>query len=282
MLHLKSPAPASRSLTILKEHKVFLPKPTHHRQVCAWFRVSATTELFAKKDPTAVDRWVASDYRQHSALGSDGPVALRELVEHLPDGFRYEPARVIADGDLVALHGTYYGFTAEPLVAFDIFRVADGKLAEHWDALQPLVATTASGRSQTDGPTEVAHADATDANRALVAEFAEKVLQGADYSMLTNYISTDTYHQHNPEAADGLDGFGTAAAKWADAGKLLTYTKIHKLIAEGDFVLVQSEGEFGVPVAYYDLFRLEAGKIVEHWDVIAPVPAELPHTNGLF
>jgi predicted SnoaL-like aldol condensation-catalyzing enzyme len=47
-------------------------------------------------------------------------------------------------------------------------------------------------------------------------------------------------------------------------------------------VLLQSEGEFGGPVAYWDLFRVADGKIVEHWDVIAPVPAELPHGNGLF
>ncbi|QFQ99837.1 hypothetical protein F9278_30895 [Streptomyces phaeolivaceus] len=50
----------------------------------------------------------------------------------------------------------------------------------------------------------------------------------------------------------------------------------------GDLVLLQSEGEFGVPVAYWDLFRVADGKIVEHWDVIAEVPDELPHANGLF
>ncbi|WP_298796063.1 nuclear transport factor 2 family protein [Pseudonocardia sp. 73-21] len=100
--------------------------------------------------------------------------------------------------------------------------------------------------------------------------------------MLTDYISAETYLQHNPEAADGLAGFGAAAAAWAEQGKNLVYTTIHKVIAEGDFVLLQSEGEFGVPVAYYDLFRVADGRIVEHWDVISPVPAELPHTNGLF
>jgi predicted SnoaL-like aldol condensation-catalyzing enzyme len=45
---------------------------------------------------------------------------------------------------------------------------------------------------------------------------------------------------------------------------------------------LQSEAEFGVPVSYYDLFRLQDGTIVEHWDVIAPVPDTLPHGNGLF
>ncbi|MFD9037589.1 hypothetical protein ACFU6M_09755 [Streptomyces bottropensis] len=57
---------------------------------------------------------------------------------------------------------------------------------------------------------------------------------------------------------------------------------MHRIVAEGEFVLTQSEGEFGVPVAYYDLFRVADGKIVEHWDVIAPIADELPHANGLF
>ncbi|MFI1105866.1 nuclear transport factor 2 family protein [Streptomyces melanogenes] len=245
--------------------------------------VKAAGELFGDKDPDAVDRWVAADYRQHSSLAADGPEALRQLVAGLPDGFRYEGARVIADKDLVALHGTYYGFGPEPLVAFDLFRVdADGKLAEHWDALTPLVTETASGRSQTEGPTEISDPGQTEANRALVLEFAEKVLKGADYSVLTDYISTETYLQHNPEAADGLDGFGAAAAKWGEQGKNLVYKTVHKAVAEGDFVLLQSEGEFGIPVAYWDLFRFADGKIVEHWDVVAPVPDKLPHPNGLF
>lgn len=245
--------------------------------------LTAAGELFGKRDPSAVDRWVAAGYRQHSALAADGPEALRGLVAGLPEGFRYEGARVIADGDLVALHGTYHGFGPDPLVGFDIFRVdGDGRLAEHWDALTPLIADTVSGRSQTDGPTEPADLDRTEANRALVLEFAEKVLKGADYSVLTDYISTETYHQHNPEAADGLDGFGAAAARWAEQGRNLVYRTVHRVVAEGDLVLLQSEGEFGVPVAYYDLFRVQDGRIVEHWDVITPVPAELPHPNGLF
>ncbi|MDX8030227.1 nuclear transport factor 2 family protein [Lentzea sp. BCCO 10_0856] len=243
--------------------------------------LKAAGELFGDKDPSAVDRWVAPDYRQHSALIGDGPEALRGLVANLPEGFRYELARVIGDGDLVALHGIYHGFAPEPLVAFDLFRVVDGKLAEHWDALTPVVAETASGRSQTDGPAQPANAD-TEQSRAFVREFAQRVLQDADYSVLTDYISTETYLQHNPEAADGLTGFGAAAAKWAGQGKNLVYKTIHQVVAEGDLVLLQSEGEFGEPVAYWDLFRVENGKIVEHWDVLTPIPAELPHTNGLF
>ncbi|WP_264300160.1 nuclear transport factor 2 family protein [Streptomyces phaeolivaceus] len=201
----------------------------------------------------------------------------------MPDAFRHEVHRVIADGDLVAVHGTHHGVGPVPLVAFDVFRVdTDGKVAEHRDALAPRVAVTVSGRSQTDGPTEPGDTDRTEANRALVTEFAQQVLVGADRSAPTDCFSTETCHQHSPEVGDGVDGFGAAAERWAEQGRSRLYEKVHKVIAEGDFVLVLSEGEFGVPVAYYDLFRLADGRIVEHWDVVMPVPAELPHDNGLF
>ncbi|MFI6865555.1 nuclear transport factor 2 family protein [Nocardia sp. NPDC050406] len=244
--------------------------------------VAAVRDLFGTAGAEAVDRWVAPDYRQHSALAADGQDGLRKLLENLPTGFSYDPVRVLADGDLVALHGIYHGIGTQPQVAFDIFRVADGLLAEHWDGLTPQVNRTVSGRSQTDGPTTVTEPGKTEDNRALVSDFARQVLIGADYGVLTDFISTTEYDQHNPEAADGLDGFGAAAATWAGQGKNLDYTTVHKTIADGDFVLLQSEGTFGVPVVYYDLFRVADGKIIEHWDVIAPIPDKLPHDNGVF
>ncbi|GAA3804028.1 nuclear transport factor 2 family protein [Streptomyces phyllanthi] len=245
--------------------------------------LKAAAELLGDKDPSAVDRWIAVDYKQHSPTAGDGREPLRQLVAGLPEGFRHEVVRVIADGDTAAVHGIYHGVGPVPLVAFDVFRLnADGQAAEHWDALAPQLENTVSGRSQTDGPTEPTDLDRTEANRALVTEFAEKVLVGGDHSALTDYISTETCHQHNPEAADGLDGFAAAAAKWAEQGKPLSHKKVHQVIAEGDLVLVMSEGEFGGPVACYNLFRVSDGKIVEHWDVMMPVPAELPHDNGLF
>ncbi|MPY56212.1 nuclear transport factor 2 family protein [Streptomyces spongiae] len=245
--------------------------------------LKAVTELLRDKDPSAVDRWVAVNYKQHSPTAADGREPLRQLVAGLPADFRHEVHRVIADGNLAVVHGTYHGVGPVPLVAFDVFRFdTDGQATEHWDALTPQIKDTVSGRSQTDGPTEPTDTDRTEASRALVMEFADKVLIGADHSLLADYISTETYHQHNPEAADGLDGFAAAVTKWAEQGKSLHYKCVHKVIAEGDFVLTQSEGEFGVPVVYYDLFRVADGKIVEHWDAVMPAPAELPHENGLF
>ncbi|WP_033338756.1 nuclear transport factor 2 family protein [Catenuloplanes japonicus] len=245
--------------------------------------LSAAGQLFGDRDPSAVDRWAAPTYIQHSALAADGPAGLRALVESLPAGFRYDLHRVIADGDLVALHGTYHGFGPAPLVAFDVFRVADGRLAEHWDALSPVVETTVSGRSQTDGPTEVTDLDRTEANRELVAGFVETVLKGGKVDTLTDYLSTESYAQHNVGIGDNLDGLGAALTALAEQGVTMVYDTVHKVIAEGNFVLTVSEGSFGpTPTAFYDLFRVENGTIVEHWDLTPEIRTDLPHGNGLF
>jgi predicted SnoaL-like aldol condensation-catalyzing enzyme len=244
--------------------------------------IAATNKLFIDRDASAIDEYFGPRYVQHSALAGDGVEGLRTLVATIPESFRYEPRRAFAEGDLVVTHGIYHGLSDVPLVGFDMWRVANGKIVEHWDALTPVVAETASGRSQTDGPTEASAHEDTAKNRSILTDFAQKVLVDADYSVVAQFISTGDYAQHNPEVADGLAAFGATAHAWAEVGKLLAYKKIHHVIAEGDFVFLRSEGEFGVPVVYNDLFRLENGIIVEHWDIIAPVPSEVPHNNGLF
>ena len=195
--------------------------------------VAATTELFGKKDPAAVDRWVSRDYIEHSATVTAGSEGLRALVTSLGPEFDYEPVRVLADGGfggparrLPGLRRYAAGRVRHPEGSGrETCRALErGHTDGHWD--------TVSGRIQIDGPTEVFQPEETEANRAIVAVFAEQVLRGADYSALTDYISTETYRQHNPEAADGLDGFGAAVTRWAHEDKNLVYQTIHKVIAK--------------------------------------------------
>jgi predicted SnoaL-like aldol condensation-catalyzing enzyme len=242
----------------------------------------AADAFFNQHDASAVDRYVSPNYVQHSTLVGDGRDALRDLVMGLGGGVSYEAVRLIADGDLVAAHGIYTGFGEVPLVAFDIFRVQDGLLAEHWDGLTAQTPPNPSGHTQTDGPTEITNSDETNANRTVAEGFVDIILIGGEADRITEFVSAEAYTQHNSQIADGLNGLGTALASLADQGLELVYNARHRTVAEGEFVLIQSDGDFSGPVVYYDLFRVEEGLIVEHWDVIQPIPADTPHDNGQF
>jgi hypothetical protein len=80
--------------------------------------------------------------------------AIPGLIGQLAAEFRYEAGMIVAEGDLVMIHGRYTGWGPKPLVAVDIFRVIDGKLVEHWDVLQEEVAAsaTASGNPMFSRP----------------------------------------------------------------------------------------------------------------------------------
>lgn len=109
------------------------------------------------------------------------------------------------------------------------------------------------------------------------------MLQGAAPERVTDYISTTSYTQHNPLVAHGLDGLDAALKAFAEAGQAMSYARTPIIVAEGNFVFTASEGKLGTaPTAFFDLFRIEGGKIVEHWDTISTIPNEMPHGNGKF
>ena len=229
------------------------------------------------------------DYIQHNPFI---PTGLEPFIGLLPvlqeAGTTAENIRMFEYGNYVFMHNIWRNaspFGADTMVSFDIIRVDEnGRIAEHWDALQPLVTETASGRTQTDGPTEVTDLDQTEANKALAVALVQDVLMGRDPSRITDYISAESYAQHNPMIADGLDGIVAAVEQLTAQGNMFQYTEIHAVLGEGNFVLTVSVGQWnGGTHAFYDLFRMEGGMIVEHWDVIQPVPIEgLANDNGMF
>src|ERR1700752_6907 len=111
--------------------------------------LAAITGVFVDRDPTVLDRLFRHDYRQHNPLIPDGTAAIKAVMANLAKDFKYEPGLVVAEGDLVMVHGRYTGWGPKPMVAVDIFRVADGKVVEHWDVMQEEIpaANTASGNA---------------------------------------------------------------------------------------------------------------------------------------
>ena len=236
-------------------------------------------------DPKPVGYINPEKYIQHNLMVGDGLAGFGEVMKQLPEGSaKARVVRAFQDGNYVFTH-TEYDFFG-PKIGFDIFRFEDGMIVEHWDNLQEIATRkNPSGSTQIDGPTEAADLDKTGANKALVAGFVRDVLQGANPGKITEYCSTEQYLQHNPNVGDGLDALGKALEAMAKAGTPMVYTENHMILGEGNFVLAVSEGRFmGNHVAYYDLFRIDAGKIVEHWDVIEEIPPKdkWMNKNGKF
>jgi predicted SnoaL-like aldol condensation-catalyzing enzyme len=110
--------------------------------------------VFIDRDPTVLDRLFGDDYRQHNPLIPNGTAAIKSLLGNLSHDFEYQPGLVVADGDYVMVHGRYVGWGSKPMVAVDIFRVANGKITEHWDVMQEEVPAEQSvnGNSMFTGP----------------------------------------------------------------------------------------------------------------------------------
>ena len=244
---------------------------------------------FASGDTETARELLADGYIQHNLAYGTGPDAFISSVEYLASAevkTTVNNIRSFEDGDKVFLQTIYNFAGAGEQVAFDIFRFdEDGKIAEHWDNLAALAEPNPSGHTQTDGATNVTDLDKTAENKQLVQSFVEDVLMGKNPDALTSYFNGNAYIQHNTGIADGLDGLGAALAAYAEQGIDMIYNEIHLLLGQGNFVLAASEGTLGgVPVTYYDLFRVENGKIAEHWDVIENLADESTwqNKNGKF
>lgn len=248
-------------------------------------QVAALLKSIETGDPAPVASVNPNKYIQHNLAVGDGLAGFGAVLQALLKGSaKVNTVRVFQDGDHVFTH-TEYDFFG-PKIGFDVFRFENGRIVEHWDNLQvtPL-APNPSGHTMTDGPTAANDLEHTDANKRLVRAFVDDILVNGRIEKLAGYYDGDAYVQHNPQIGDGLTGLGAALQAMAKAGITMKYDRIHKVLGEGNFVLVVSEGQLaGKRSAFYDLFRVQNGKIAEHWDTIEAIPpkAEWKNANGKF
>ena len=249
----------------------------------------ALIDTFATGDTDTAKELLAEDYIQHNLSYGTGRDAFISSVEYLASADEkttVENIRAFEDGDKVFLQTVYNFAGAGEQVAFDIFRFDnEGKIAEHWDNLAAKAEPNPSGHTQIDGTMEVTDLDKTEENRKLVEDFLYDVMQGNNLDKTPDYFDGDTYIQHNTGIADGVSGLNEALAALAEQNIQMIYTTTHQVLAQGNFVLAVSEGTFGdKPTAYYDLWRVENGKIAEHWDVMETIAdkSTWQNQNGKF
>jgi predicted SnoaL-like aldol condensation-catalyzing enzyme len=122
-----------------------------------------------------------------------------------------------------------------------------------------------------------------EANKAAVIAFYDKGLNQKDFEAASKYFGPK-YVQHNPTAQDGIEGFKAFVEflkdKFPDA-----HSEITQSFADGDYVIlhvhsIREKGTRGNAIV--DIFRLDSGKIVEHWDAVQPIPEKSANTNTMF
>ena len=137
---------------------------------------------------------------------------------------KIDMVRIIEVDDFVVVHSKKE-FGVNAMASFDLFKLRNGKILEHWDAYQKWEDQTANGNTQVDGPTIPSDLNRTEANKALVREFLENPKGGPEL-----YISSAKYIQHSPFTENGLDGMLRAFEKFEKEGIGFELIKIHHLL----------------------------------------------------
>jgi predicted SnoaL-like aldol condensation-catalyzing enzyme len=247
-------------------------------------QIRALLKSIETGDPGPVTVVNEAKYIQHNPQTHEGSEGLATLFQRLSKSSpRVNIARAFEDGDFVFGH-TEYDFATRK-IGFEVFRFEDGQAVEHWDNIQERQGPNLSGRSMVDGPTEAVDLELTESNRALVRTFVEVVLIDGHLDQLTDFVDETRYVEHSPRLEDGVSALRVALEVEDEGHRRIDYHCIHRVLAEGSFVLCVSEGNYrGLHTAFYDLFRLAKGKVLEHWDTtekIAP-RSDWKNANGKF
>ena len=223
----------------------------------------------------AIERNTGARYTQHSTGVKDGKDGFLEFFKAF---LERNPVRDMKVYRALEEEGKVFLHVHQNLndgdaqwVTMDFFDTdADGKIIEHWDVIEEYVASNPSGRSTIDGPTEIVDHDRTTENKAVVSEFIQTCLADGQADRMEDFVSG--YKQHHAHLGDGIEGLRGLIL---DNAIRLRYLDTVLTVAEGNFVATLSRVRYGSDeLCVADLFRLENGKIVEHWDSIEPMPPE--------
>jgi predicted SnoaL-like aldol condensation-catalyzing enzyme len=218
----------------------------------------------------------ASKFIQHDLRLPDGANAFVQAVQN---GQLYGDTltiqRVFTDSNVVVMHSRRVVDTATTWIQFDVFRIEDGRIVEHWNNRAKEV-NDMDSTTQFNGNKLISASISTAATEKLVAGAADELFIKGNWSKVSNYFDLTKFAQHR-------NGWGTNGIAFRDSVALIPdgtpyYESIRFIYAKGDYALVMSQGYpdpaagNGLFVAHYDLFRVANNRIVEHWDIVEEIP----------
>jgi predicted SnoaL-like aldol condensation-catalyzing enzyme len=226
----------------------------------------------------AVEAYTGDRYTQHSTGVRDGLEGFVEFfepfIERNPDR-KIEIVRSLVDGRFVFVQAAQELNGGETRwVTTDLFDTdRNEKIIEHWDVIHELGGPNPGGHTQIDGSTRVTDLHLTEANKDHVRRFLTEAFCEEPTAPFSDFISSETYLNHNPEAPDGLAALEEMDRTSRANGQALFYRTVHRIIGQGNFVVSLAHQVWNsIDYAAFDIFRLDNGLIVEHWDNVEPIP----------
>lgn len=229
-----------------------------------------------------VKEYTGDRYTQHSTGVADGAQGFMDFFKGFLERTTSRDIRLIRkleDGQYVFVQA-YQDIDngAAKWVTADLFDTdANDKIIEHWDVISAYIepADTVSGNDMILGDFEIKDLDKTEQNKGLIRSFFVDVFQNGNHQNIEQYVSTETYIQHSPNVANGIE-----VLKIFLANTDFKYDFIFKVIGQGDHVVSYAKAIFnGEELAVFDIFRIENGKIVEHWDNMETIPPRSEWAN---
>ena len=234
----------------------------------------------------AVEAYTGDRYTQHSTGVRDGVEGFVEFFEPFVQRNPVrdiELVRTIVDGRFVFIHAAQNINNGEARwVTTDLFDTdGNAKIIEHWDVIHELGGPNPSGHTQVDGSTEITDLHLTESNKEVVRRLLTEAFIAEPTASFDEFISSETYINHNPDAPDGLGSLIAMDKMAREQGQTLYYPRVHRIIGQGNFVVSFAHQVWnGIDYAAFDIFRLEDGLIVEHWDNVEVVPEASETVNS--
>ncbi|WP_420143036.1 nuclear transport factor 2 family protein [Sphingobium sp.] len=268
------------SLALASTAPVLLAKSVDNRSIVTSF----VDRFYGKRDvAVAFAAFVAPDYIQHNPGLPDGPKAAVEALGAMfarPDS-RFEVTHLLIDGDLALVHLFGQGKPGTPGAAVaDLYRLKDGKVAEHWDVLQPIEPGSDPLAMASAGP---AGKDMTAQNRVAFSGFIKMLFDRGDVDGAYRRFVAPDLIQHNSRMGQGRDQ-AVAVIRGLRSAPGARFD-VQRILVDGNLAAVHYRGQLSANdrgAAIVEIFRFHDGMIVEHWDMFQPMPQNSRNAHPMF